>query len=151
LPDAFISLGRRPTMVLGDGSIILDDRTFRPMPDELIGRSVDIEQGQDRIEVFYERNLVAAFSMDGTPLSLTDVAPAAAPAMVGAIAPPTGSTAGQSRVVRDNGMFSFNGELYGPLAGSYIGGRVIARQEGDQVVVTDEAENQIATYAVVNG
>jgi hypothetical protein len=151
LPDAFISLGRRPTMVLGDGSIILDDRTFRPMPDELIGRSVDIEQGQDRIEVFYERNLVAAFAMDGTPLSLTDVAPAAAPAMVGAIAPPTGSTAGQSRVVRDNGMFSFNGELYGPLAGSYIGGRVIARQEGDQVVVTDEAENQIATYAVVNG
>ncbi|HEY7909797.1 MAG TPA: transcription termination factor NusA [Thermomicrobiales bacterium] len=151
LPDAFISLGRRPTMVLGDGSIILDDRTFRPLPDELIGRSVDIEQGQDRIEVFYERNLVAAFSMDGTPLSLTDVAPAAAPAMVGAIAPPTGSTAGQSRVVRDNGMFSFNGELYGPLAGSYIGGRVIARQEGDQVVVTDEAENQIATYAVVNG
>jgi transcription termination/antitermination protein NusA len=152
LPDAFISLGRRPTMVLGDSSIIVDDRTFGPLPDELIGRSVDIEQGQDRIEVFYERNLVAAFSMDGTPLSLIDVPTATpAPAMVGAIAPPTGSTAGQSRIVRDNGMFSFNGELYGPLGGSYIGGRVIARQEGDQVIVTDEAENQIATYAVVNG
>jgi hypothetical protein len=90
--------------------------------------------------------------MDGTPLSLIDVPTATpAPAMVGAIAPPTGSTAGQSRIVRDNGMFSFNGELYGPLGGSYIGGRVIARQEGDQVIVTDEAENQIATYAVVNG
>jgi hypothetical protein len=152
LPDAFISLGRRPTMVLGDGSIILDDRTFGPLPDELIGRSVDVEQGQDRIDVFYERTLVAAFSMDGTPLSLTDVAaPAPTPAMVGASASPAGSTAGQSRIVRDNGMFSFNGELYGPLAGSYIGGRVIARQEGDQVIVTDEAENQIATYAVING
>ena len=48
-------------------------------------------------------------------------------------------------------MFSFNGELYGPLGGSYIGGRVNARQEGGQVIVTDEADNQIATFVVVNG
>jgi hypothetical protein len=150
LPDAFISLGRRPTMVLGDGTIIMDDRTFGPLPEELIGRSVDVEQMPDRLDVFYERSLVAAFSMDGTPLSLTDsVAPA--PAMVGAIAAPTGSTAGQSRIVRGDGTFTFNGEFYGPLAANYIGGRVVARQEGDQVIVTDEAENQIATFAVVNG
>ena len=44
LPDAFISLGRRPTMVLADGMIIVDDRTFGPLTDDLIGRSVDVEQ-----------------------------------------------------------------------------------------------------------
>ncbi|HEY8292787.1 MAG TPA: hypothetical protein VIG44_09880, partial [Thermomicrobiales bacterium] len=150
LPDAFISLGRRPTMVLGDGTIIMDDRTFGPLPDELIGRSVDVEQLPDRLDIFYERNLVAAFSMDGTPLSLTDIA-TPVPAMTGAIAAPAGSTAGQSRVVRGDGTFTFNGEFYGPLAANYIGGRVIARQEGEQVIVTDEAENQIATYAVHHG
>jgi hypothetical protein len=88
--------------------------------------------------------------MDGTPLSLNDIA-TPAPAMTGAIAVPAGSTAGQSRVVRGDGTFTFNGEFYGPLAANYIGGRVIARQEGDQVIVTDEAENQIATYAVHHG
>ena len=111
---------------------------------------VDVEQLPDRLDVFYERNLVGAFSMDGTPLSLTD-AVAPAPAMVGAIAAPTGSVAGQSRIVRGDGTFTFNGEFYGPLSANYIGGRVIARQEGDQVIVTDEAENQIATYAVHHG
>ncbi len=150
LPDAFISLGRRPTMVLADGMIVVDDRSFGPLPDELIGRSVDVEQSPDRVDVFYERNLITAFAADGTPLSADAIA-APAPAMVGSMALPTGSTAGQSRVVRDNGTFSFNGELYGPLPGSYVGGRVIARQEGDHVIVTDEAENQIATFAVQNG
>jgi len=149
-PDAFISLGRRPTMVLGDGTIVMDDRTFGPLPEELIGRSVDVEQLPDRLDIFYERTLVAAFSMDGTPLSLTD-AVSPTPAMTGAIAAPTGTTTGQSRIVRGDGTFTFDGEFYGPLAANYIGGRVIARQEGDQVIVTDEAENQIATYAVHHG
>ena len=59
--------------------------------------------------------------MDGTPIADRDSMPAPAPAMVGAIAAPTGSMAGQSRIVRDNGMFSFNGELYGPLSGTTSG------------------------------
>lgn len=148
MPDAFVSLGRRPTMVLGDGMIVVDGRSFGPLPDDLIGRSVDVEQLPDRLDVFYERALVAAYSMDGTPLSLDAMSP---PAMTGAIAPPTGDTVGQSRIVRGDGTFTFNGEFYGPLPANYIGGRVNARQEGEQVIVTDEAQNQIATYAVQHG
>jgi N utilization substance protein A len=149
LPDAFAALGRRPAMVLPGGMVMVDDRAYGPLPDHLTGRSVDIEQSSDRVDVFYERELVGSYTHDGTPISedARDAAPV--PALTGAMAAPTGNVAGQSRVVRDNGMFSFNGELYGPLPSIYVGGRVVARQEADQVIVTDEAENQIATFALL--
>lgn len=145
LPDAFMSLGRRPTMVLGDGMIVVDDRSFGPLPDDLIGRSVDVEQLPDRLDVYYERALVGAYSMDGTPLSLTDAAPA--PVAVAA-ASTSGKAVGQTRIVRDNGMFTFEGAFYGPVPANYIGGRVVVRSEGEAVIVTDEANNPIATYPV---
>jgi transcription termination/antitermination protein NusA len=148
LPDAFAALGRRPAMVLPGGMVMVDDRAYGPLPDHLTGRSVDIEQSSDRVDVFYERELVGSYTHDGTPISDAERDAVPVPALTGAMAAPTGNVSGQSRVVRDNGMFSFEGELYGPLPSIYVGGRVVARQEGDQVIVTDEAENQIATFAV---
>lgn len=143
--DAFISMGRRPAMVMPDGTAMIDDVTYGPLPDDLIGRSVDIEQFPDRAEVFYERILVGSFNPDGTPLS-TAFAGAAVSA-----APVAVTTAGQTRIVRGDNTFSYEGELYGPLPPAYTGSTVVARREGNLIVAADDDGNQLAIYPVKNG
>ncbi len=120
------------------------DITYGPVPLELVGRSVDVEQFPDRVEVFYERDLIGTFNPDGT--AYTESAIVTTPST-----PIPVTTQGQTRVVREGGLFSFEGELYGPLPGSFTGTSVVARREGKLVVATDEDGNQIATFPVANG
>jgi len=144
LSDMFTSVGRRPAMVLADGIVAMGDTTYGPVPLELVGRSVDVEQFPDRVEVFYERDLIGTFNPDGTAYTGT--------AAVTVPSEPIPVTAeGQTRVVREGGLFSFEGELYGPLPGSFTGTNVVARREGKLVVTTDEEGNQITTFPVANG
>ncbi len=145
MADTFVSLGRRPAMVLGDATVSINDISYGPLPDELIGRSVDVEQFSDRVEIFYERDLVGSFNPDGTALSADGSTGAAASTPIAV----TG--AGQMRIVRGDNTFSFDGELYGPLPSLYNGPTVVARREGSLVVVADEEGAQIAAYPVKNG
>ena len=66
MPDAFANLGRRPALVLPGGNVMLDTIAFGPLPEHLIGRSVDVEQLADRVEIFYERDLIGSYNADGT-------------------------------------------------------------------------------------
>jgi len=145
LPDRFASLGRRPAMVLADGMVTLGNVSYGPVPLELVGRSVDVEQLSDRLEIFYERDLIGSYNADGTSYtgSIATAASTSAPIPV--------TTIGQTRVVREGGTFSYEGELYGPLPAAFTGANVVARREGNLIVTTDEDDNQIATFPVVNG
>jgi N utilization substance protein A len=144
MPDAFANLGRRPALVLADATVVLDNVAFGPVPENLIGRSVDVEQLPDRVEIFYERDLIGTYNADGTPF--TGEAVVAAPMEAIAV-----TATAQRRFVRGDGTFVFENEFYGPLPGGFTGEYVMARREDSLVVVTDETDNQIATFPVKNG
>ncbi len=144
MPDAFANLGRRPALVLADGNVMLDDVSFGPFPNNLIGRSVDVEQLPDRVEIFYERDLIGSYNPDGS--EFTGAVVASTPMESLAV-----TTVAQRRFVRGDGTFVFENEFYGPLPGGFTGEYAMARREGSLVVVTDEADNQIAIFPVKNG
>lgn len=64
-------IGRQPRLVKDDATIDVQGQFFGPLPDDLIGMSVDVERVGDEIEVFYNRELRARYdgaSGDELPL-----------------------------------------------------------------------------------
>lgn len=69
--------GRQPRLVRQDGFISVRDREFGPLPNDLIGMSVDVEVRGQALEVYYNRALRARFSMEsGDLLPLDEIEPA---------------------------------------------------------------------------
>jgi N utilization substance protein A len=63
--------GRQPRLVRPDGFITLRERDFGPLPDDLIGMSVDVELVGDTVNVYYTRDLRARFHFEsGASLAL---------------------------------------------------------------------------------
>jgi transcription termination/antitermination protein NusA len=66
--------GRQPRLVRPDGMISVRDREFGPLDPSLVDMSVDVEIRDQALEVYYNRELRARFSLsDGTKLPLDDV------------------------------------------------------------------------------
>jgi N utilization substance protein A len=55
--DFMMIQGRQPRLVRPDGTFSLRDRDFGPLPDELIGMSVDVEVIDGVLNVYYNREL----------------------------------------------------------------------------------------------
>jgi hypothetical protein len=67
--------GRQPRLVRSDGMVSVRDREFGPLDPSLVNMSVDVEVRGDALEVYYNRELRARFSMaDGSQLPLDEVA-----------------------------------------------------------------------------
>jgi N utilization substance protein A len=67
--------GRQPRLVRSDGMVSVRDREFGPLDPSLVNMSVDVEVRGDALEVSYNRELRARFSMaDGSQLPLDEVA-----------------------------------------------------------------------------
>ncbi len=72
-PDDFMLLGRQPRLVRVDGTIGVRDREFGPLPEDLIGMSVDVEVVDGKVSVFYARDLRARYDFEsGEALPLYD-------------------------------------------------------------------------------
>jgi N utilization substance protein A len=70
--------GRQPRLVRPDGFISVREREFGPLPNDLVGMSVDVEVRGNALEVYYNRALRARFSMaSGELLPLDEIEPAA--------------------------------------------------------------------------
>ena len=70
--------GRQPRLVRPDGFISVREREYGPLPNDLIGMSVDVEVRGNALEVYYNRALRARFSMEsGELLPLDEIEPAA--------------------------------------------------------------------------
>ncbi|MDQ3413107.1 MAG: transcription termination factor NusA [Chloroflexota bacterium] len=84
--DDFSWQGRQPRLVRADGTIAVRDRSFGPLPDGLVGMSVDVDLRGDALEVYYNRELRARYTFaSGEPLPLDDdEAVAPVPAAAGA-------------------------------------------------------------------
>ncbi|MDQ3695743.1 MAG: transcription termination factor NusA [Chloroflexota bacterium] len=71
--DDFAWQGRQPRLVRTDGTIAVRDRSFGPLPDGLVGMSVDVDLRGDALEVYYNRELRARYTFaSGEPLPLDD-------------------------------------------------------------------------------
>ncbi len=65
--------GRQPRLVRGDAMVAVRDQEYGPLPNDLIGMSVDVDINGDAIEVFYNRALRARFNVEsGDPLPLDE-------------------------------------------------------------------------------
>jgi N utilization substance protein A len=74
-PEDFGWHGRQPRLVRADGMISVRDREYGPFDASLIGMSVDVEARGEALEVYYNRELRARYSLaDGTLLPLDEVA-----------------------------------------------------------------------------
>lgn len=63
--------GRQPRLVRPDGFITLREREFGPLPEELVGMSVDVELVSDAVNVYYNRDLRARYKFEsGESLAL---------------------------------------------------------------------------------
>jgi N utilization substance protein A len=63
--------GRQPRLVRPDGFFTLREREFGPLPDELIGMSVDVELVNEAVNVYYNRDLRARYAFaSGESLAL---------------------------------------------------------------------------------
>ncbi|HEV2527832.1 MAG TPA: transcription termination factor NusA [Thermomicrobiales bacterium] len=72
-PMDFGWIGRRPALVRADASIDVQGKRFGPLPEELVGMSVDVEMMGSGVDVYYNRELRARFdAMTGVELSLDD-------------------------------------------------------------------------------
>src|SRR5215207_4952244 len=73
-PEDFGWHGRQPRLVRSDGMVSVRDREFGPLDTSLVNMSVDVEVRGDALEVYYNRELRARFSMaDGSQLPLDEV------------------------------------------------------------------------------
>ena len=71
--------GRQPRLVRADGTIGVRDRTFGPLPVDLVGMSVDVEIVGQTLEVYYNRELRSRYAYEsGSELPLDDVGAVAA-------------------------------------------------------------------------
>jgi len=72
-PEDFMLLGRQPRLVKVDGTFSVRDREFGPLPQELVGMSVDVEVVDGKVSVFYARDLRARYDFEsGADLPLYD-------------------------------------------------------------------------------
>jgi transcription termination/antitermination protein NusA len=72
-PDDFMLLGRQPRLVRVDGTFGVRDREFGPLPQDLVGMSVDVEVVDGKVSVFYARDLRARYDFEsGEELPLYD-------------------------------------------------------------------------------
>lgn len=72
-PDDFMLLGRQPRLVRVDGTFSIRERDFGPLPQDLVGMSVDVEVIDDKVSVYYARDLRARFDFEtGRDLPLYD-------------------------------------------------------------------------------
>jgi transcription termination/antitermination protein NusA len=55
--------GRQPRLVRADGMVAVREQEFGPLPDDLIGMSVDVDIVGDVLEVYYNRALRARFDV----------------------------------------------------------------------------------------
>jgi len=56
--------GRQPRLVRQDGMVAVREQEFGPLPDDLIGMSVDVDINGEALEVFYNRALRARFNVE---------------------------------------------------------------------------------------
>ena len=76
LPADLAWQGRVPRLVQADGMVMVRDRPYGPLPDDLVRMSVDVEILDPVIEVYWNRELRARFDVEsGESLSLDDPAP----------------------------------------------------------------------------
>jgi N utilization substance protein A len=54
--------GRQPRLVRADGMVAVREQEYGPLPDDLIGMSVDVDIAGDVLEVYYNRALRARFN-----------------------------------------------------------------------------------------
>jgi N utilization substance protein A len=74
-PEDFGWHGRQPRLVRADGMVSVRDREFGPLDPSLVNMSVDVEVRGEALEVYYNRELRARYSMaDGSQLPLDEVA-----------------------------------------------------------------------------
>jgi N utilization substance protein A len=65
--------GRQPRLVRPDGMVAVREQEYGPLPDDLVGMSVDVDINGDALEVFYNRALRARFNAEsGEPLVLDE-------------------------------------------------------------------------------
>jgi len=65
--------GRQPRLVRPDGKVNVRDQDYGPLPEDLVGMSVDVDINGDALEVFYNRALRARFSVEsGAALALDE-------------------------------------------------------------------------------
>lgn len=73
--DFFIQ-GRQPRLVRPDGTFIHMEKEFGPLPDDLVGMSVDVEVIEDVLNVHYNRDLRARYDFEsGEELPLYEDVP----------------------------------------------------------------------------
>lgn len=61
MPDSLMVQGRQPRLVRPDGLVAMRAKEFGPLPDDLIGMSVDIELIDNILSVYYDRDIRARF------------------------------------------------------------------------------------------
>jgi len=72
-PEDFMLLGRQPRLVRVDGTFSVREREFGPLPDDLIGMSIDVEVVDGKVSVYYARDLRARYDFEsGKELPLYD-------------------------------------------------------------------------------
>ena len=72
-PDDFMMQGRQPRLVRTDGTFVVREREFGPLPAELVGMSVDVEVVQNVLLVHHNRILQARYDFEsGDTLPLYD-------------------------------------------------------------------------------
>lgn len=64
VPDALMVGGRQPRLVRTDGLVAMREKEFGPLPDDLIGMSVDVELVNDVLSVYYNRDIRARFDFE---------------------------------------------------------------------------------------
>ncbi|HEV2108066.1 MAG TPA: transcription termination factor NusA [Thermomicrobiales bacterium] len=71
LPQDLGWQGRQPRLVRADRTVQVRDREYGPLPDDLVGMSVDVELTGGALEVYWNRDLRARFDAEtGESLSL---------------------------------------------------------------------------------
>lgn len=76
----FLAQGRQPRLVRSDGYIVHMDQEIGPLPDDLVGMSVDVELEDGVVMVYYNRDLRARFDLEaGEQLPLYEEATVDAP------------------------------------------------------------------------
>ncbi|CAN5669524.1 transcription termination factor NusA [soil metagenome] len=71
VPDSLMVQGRQPRLVRTDGLVSMREKEFGPLPDDLIGMSVDVELIENVLSVYYDRDIRARFDFaSGEELAL---------------------------------------------------------------------------------
>lgn len=71
VPDSLMVQGRQPRLVRTDGIVSMREKDFGPLPDDLIGMSVDVELIDNVLSVYYDRDIRARFDFaSGDELAL---------------------------------------------------------------------------------